>query len=95
MNDSNKEGDALWTAVKYNDLIFDGKILENSYTHIEVFSIGKSNNTKLGSPDRNPLGVDDYSKLVEELGSKEAAKLGVYDWDNEGIPKGTIFGIVL
>ena len=40
----------------------------------------------------NQIGVVDSSKRLEELGSKEAATLGISDWANKVISEGAIIG---
>ena len=76
----------------FSSLHFWWKNLYNYDEKTEGFPFGTSDYKILGSIEITPLGVVDYSKLVEELGSKESATLSVCDWENKGIPEGAIIG---
>ena len=88
----NKEGDELWYTVGYLQFFSDGNISYNHDEEIEGFPFVTSDDTILGSLEITSLGVVDSSKLVEELGSKESATLGVSKWSNKGIPEGATLG---
>ena len=88
----NKEGDELWDTVGYIHFISEGNIQYNYDEKTEGFPSVTYDDTILGSLEITSLGVVDYYELVEELGSKEAATLGVSEWANKSIPGCAILG---
>ena len=55
-----------------------------SYLNSDVYLLWISDSSKLGVSDNTMLVVADSSKLGEEIGCKEYASIGTYEWGVEG-----------